>query len=383
LPAHPAFDAQLVDAQPPINTLVPHIVPKPLRVACRKKKVFDSRVLVSVTFSSHVMKRFILGAFALASCGPNQRPEQYAFITRIGRDTIAVETVTRRGNTLTSDAVDRFPRVRQRHSQITVGPDGGIQHLVMDVTTPSEPENQRERHIVADVTKDSVLMVKRDKEHSTRWAFATGGGTVMAHVPQMYSLYELYFAAGLQRIAATPTAGDTARLRQFYIDREFDRFPLHSGVVRRLPGGKAQIAHDWLAGIGEATLDSNRRMLSYSGAQTTYDVRVTRLNELPDVKAIGAEFAALETKNGGVKQLSVRDTTRGTIGAATFTFDYGRPLARGRDCSATSFRTTRCGAPEPMPRRSSRRRRRSLSQGCRFRRDRTRSGRFRMRREST
>jgi hypothetical protein len=101
--------------------------------------------------------------------------------------------------------------------------------------------------------------------------------------------------------------------------------------VRRLPGGKAQIAHDWLAGIGEATLDSSRRMLTYSGAQTTYDVRVTRLTELPDVKAIGAEFAALETKNGGVKPLSVRDTTRGTIGAATFTIDYGRPLARGRE----------------------------------------------------
>ena len=46
------------------------------------------------------------------------------------------------------------------------------------------------------------------------------------------------------------------RLRQFYIDREFDRFPLHHGIVRRLPDGKAEIWHDWLAGIGEATFDS-------------------------------------------------------------------------------------------------------------------------------
>ena len=276
------------------------------------------------------MKRFILGAFALVSCGQNQRPEQYAFITRIGRDTIAVENVTRRGNTLTSDAVDRFPRVRQRHTEIVVGPDGGIQHLVMDVVTPSEPETQRERHIVADVTKDSVLMVKRDKEHSIRWAFGTGGSTVMAHVPQMYSLYELYFAAGLQRIAARPSAGDTARLRQFYIDREFDRFPLHGGVVRRVSDGKAQIFHDWLAGIGEATIDSSRRLLTYSGEHTTYDVRVTRIAEQPDVKAIGAQFAALETKTGA-KQLSVRDTVRANIGAAAFTVDYGRPLARGRE----------------------------------------------------
>ncbi|HET7459383.1 MAG TPA: DUF2911 domain-containing protein, partial [Gemmatimonadaceae bacterium] len=33
---------------------------------------------------------------------------------------------------------------------------------------------------------------------------------------------------------------------------------------------------------------------------------------------------------GGVKQLSVRDTVRASIGGATFTVDYGRPLARGR-----------------------------------------------------
>ena len=31
-----------------------------------------------------------------------------------------------------------------------------------------------------------------------------------------------------------------------------------------------------------------------------------------------------------MKQLSVRDTTRASIGAASFTVDYGRPLARGR-----------------------------------------------------
>jgi len=54
------------------------------------------------------------------------------------------------------------------------------------------------------------------------------------------------------------------------------------------------------------------------------------LEDLPDVEAIGGRFAALETSKGGVAQLSVRDTTRAAIGSATFTVDYGRPLARGR-----------------------------------------------------
>jgi len=275
------------------------------------------------------MKRLLSGALVLAGCSSSRPAEHYGFVARLGRDTVSVESVTRRGNTLVVDGVDRFPRVRQRHTQISLAPNGGIQHLVMDIQTPSEPVNQRERHIVADVTKDSVLMVKSDKEHSLRWAFATHGSTVMAHVPQMYSLYEVYFDAGLQHIAAKAGA-DTAQMRQFYIDRDFDRFPLHTGTVRRLSNGKAEIRHDWLAGPGDATLDSSGRLLHYSGARTTYLVEVDRVAEPPNVHAIGEQFVALETKNGGVRQLSVRDTTRASIGTATFTVDYGRPLARGR-----------------------------------------------------
>ncbi|HET7373655.1 MAG TPA: DUF2911 domain-containing protein [Gemmatimonadaceae bacterium] len=277
------------------------------------------------------MKRFILAGLALAACGPSQPAERYGFIARLGNDTVSLESVVRRGNTLTSDGVDRFPRVRQRHTEVSLAPDGGIRRLVMDIVTPSEPADQRERHVVADVTADSVLMTKRDAAGSKRWALAHGREPVVAHVPQMYSLYEVYFGAALARpSASTSAAADTMRLRQFYIDREFDRFPLGHATVRRLPNNKAEIWHDWLSGVGEAVLDSSHRLLRYSGARTTYKVDVTRLSDPPNVAAVGAQFAALETRNGRVAQLSVRDTTRASIGNATFTVDYGRPLARGR-----------------------------------------------------
>ena len=100
-----------------------------------------------------------------------------------------------------------------------------------------------------------------------------------------------------------------------------------SGFI--LPGSKVEVWHDWLSGIGEATLDSSHRLLTYSGARTTYKVDVTRISEPANVQAIGAQFAARELKNG-VSQLSIRDTARASIGGATFAVDYGRPLARGR-----------------------------------------------------
>jgi hypothetical protein len=276
----------------------------------------------------------LLAGFAtvlfLFACDPTGPVERYGFIARLGTDTISVESVTRHGDMETSDEVDRFPRVRVRHTEIELGPDGGIRHLVMQIYTPSEPANERHRRVVADVTRDSVRLSKEDGTGTIRRAFGTDGGMAMAHVPQMYSLYELYFAAALKRAEVSKrAAGDTEQMRQFYIDREFDRFPLQHGVVRPLSGGKAEIVHDWLAGVGAATFDSADHMLSYSGARTTYKVEVTRLATPPDVQVVAQRFEAAEATSG-VKELSVRDTLHASIGAATFTVDYGRPLVRGR-----------------------------------------------------
>ena len=273
----------------------------------------------------------LLAALAAIACRPAEPEQLYGFIARLGRDTISVESITRRGTTVVVDGVDRFPRVRRRHTEIELGPGSTIRHLVMDIHTPSEPANQRERRVTADVTADSVHIFQTDDAGKLRHDFATNGAVAMAHVPQMYSLYELYFDAAFARAAALKrVAGDTVQLRQFYIDREFDRFPLHHGVVRLLSDNRAEIQHDWLSGTGQATFDSAGRMLTYSGARTTYLVDVARLDSQPDIPSVAGKWEALETAKGGVSQLSPRDTVRSSIGPASITIDYSRPHARGR-----------------------------------------------------
>ena len=273
----------------------------------------------------------LLAALAAIACRLAEPEQRYGFITRLGSDTISVESITRRGNKVVVDGVDRFPRVSRRHTEIELGPGGTIRHLAMDIHTPSEPANQRERHVTADVTADSVHILKSDAAGKLKYNFATNGAVAMAHVPQMYSLYELYFDAAFARAAALKrVAGDTVQLRQFYIDREFDRFPLHHGVVRLLSGNRAEIQHDWLSGTGQATFDSTGHMLTYSGARTTYLVDVARLDSQPDIKPIADKWEALEAAGGGVKQLSPRDTARSSIGNASISIDYSRPHARGR-----------------------------------------------------
>jgi len=273
---------------------------------------------------------FLAAVVSLLSC--NTPPaERYGFLTMLGHDTISIESTTRQGNTLTSDEVDRFPRVEIRHTVVNLNDDGSIRHLVMDIQTPSEPPGQRDRKVFADVANNKVHLSKTDSIGTVNRDFPTGGSIVVAHVPQMYSLYELYFAAALKQAAATKlAAGSPVQMRQFYIDREFDRFPLGHATVTLLDSGKLEITHDWLSGTGEAIMDSSYNMLSYSGDRTTYKVQVKRLTTPPDIKPIADRFVAKETAAGNVKSLSVRDTTRAQIGNAMFTVDYGRPLLRGR-----------------------------------------------------
>jgi hypothetical protein len=227
--------------------------------------------------------------------------------------------------------VDRFPGVRIRHTVVDLNDDGSIRDLEMNIHTPGEPSGQRDRKVVAAVSGNKVHISKTDSTGTVNRDFQTNSSIVVAHVPQMYSLYELYFAAALKHAAASKlAAGSPVQMRQFYIDREFDRFPLGHATVNPLDSGRMEITHDWLAGTGEAMMDSAGDMLSYSGARTTYDVRVIRLATPPDINGIANRFEAKEMQSGQVRSLSVRDTTRAQIGNSVFTVDYGRPLLRGR-----------------------------------------------------
>ena len=273
---------------------------------------------------------YILAIISVLSCNP-PKEEHYGFLTTIGRDTLAIEAVTRLGNTLTSDEADRFPVVRIRHTVVNLNDDGGIRHLEMDIHEPSAPSGQRDRKVVADVAGNKVHISKTDSTGTVNRDFDTRGSIVVAHVQQMYSMYELYFAAAQKQAGASNSAaGKPVALRQFYIDREFDHFPLGHADVKSLDGGKMEVTHDWLAGTGEATMDSVGDMQSYSGARTTYDVRVKRLDTPPDVKGVGDRMEAKEAAAGRAGELSNRDSIRAQIGKATFTVDYGRPLMRGR-----------------------------------------------------
>jgi Protein of unknown function (DUF2911) len=275
----------------------------------------------------------VVAGLLLAACADSPPLEQYGFLTRLGQDTIAIERVSRYSDRLLTEAVDRFPQVKQRVTEVDLNPDGSPRRMNMRVTIPSAGDSARSRRIVADFERDTVRVSLTDGAGTRTIAMASGGMLTIPHVPQMYSLYELYFAAALKRAAAEGIPpGGTLTTRQFYPDREFNNYPIpmHQGYVRPSRGDTVEIQHNWLAGTGVAVVDSNQRMLHYSGARTTYLVDVTRLAEPPDIRVIGERFAAAESARGPVTAVSPRDTVDATIGGGRFRVDYGRPLQRGR-----------------------------------------------------
>jgi len=279
------------------------------------------------------MKRSALFSLLFLACSSATAPsERYGFVTVLGNDTVSVERVERSSTRLVTDGVDRWPFVRRRHTEFDLAANGTIRRMVMDVRTPNgRSARERGRRVTADFSRDRVTISVRDSGGVRDTSFATGGAITVPHVSMMYSVIELEIAAALRQAAGNGLApGDSVLFRQFYPDRDVGpSFTLHRGYVHLRPGGKVEVRHDWLAGTGDVTVDSSGRMLTYSGQRSTYKVAVTRTTTPPDIDAVGDRLAAAE-RGTGQQQLSVRDTTRTTIGNATFSVDYGRPLARGR-----------------------------------------------------
>jgi hypothetical protein len=266
------------------------------------------------------------------ACSSAAPAEHYGFVAVLGNDTVAVERIERSPTRLVADGVDRWPFVRRRHTEFDLAADGRIRRMVMDVRTPNgRSPAERGRRVTADFAGDRVTISVRDSGGTRDTSFATGGAITVPHVSMMYSVIELEIAAALRRAAAAGLKpGDSVLFRQFYPDRDVGpSFTLHRGWVHPRAGGKVELRHDWLSGTGDVTVDSGGRMLTYSGMRSTYKVAVERTAAVPDIDAIADRFAAAERRTGQ-QQLSVRDTARATIGGATISVDYGRPLARGR-----------------------------------------------------
>ncbi|RPH53845.1 hypothetical protein EHM82_07760, partial [bacterium] len=151
------------------------------------------------------LPRQVLLLGLLTGCGdtrPTEPTDRYGFLALLGNDTISIESVTRYPDRFVSEEVDRFPEVKRRHTEIELAPDGRPRRMDMRVHIPSADSTSRDRRIVAEFSRDRVKVSLTDGTGTRTREEITDGILALPHVPQMYSLLELYFAAALARSAA-------------------------------------------------------------------------------------------------------------------------------------------------------------------------------------
>ena len=257
----------------------------------------------------------------LASCS---RTETYGFVAVLGDDTTSVERVTRSGNRIIGDAIGRSPTVTRRHWEADLASDGVITSWSMDAYIPNAPPAAQRIQYTARFTGGTTSFTRRTAAADTSWAYRKEYAETVPWNAFVYATWELMLDA-----ARRQKDPHTARIGQYFF-QGWDEGHVGYADITHEGNGSYAISSTGLAGSGIARVDSNGRMVSYSGQGTTYKQEVRRTADGPDIDAIAARFAAAEKRTGLARSLSPRDTVRATVGEAALTLDYSRPARRGR-----------------------------------------------------
>lgn len=268
-----------------------------------------------------------------------QATDRGAFVVTLGRDTVAAEQYTRRGNVVEGDVMTRQPDVRLTHYVVTLDERG-------------RPTSAETRTRAADGTPvprmalgaagtfrhDSVSYDITFADSVAHRRLAAPAGTLPV-VNYSYALYEI----ATRRLRAAHASADTVRLISPGA-RQVAALPIS------VAGDSARL--DYFGDPVVMRLDRDGRILAVDGTRTTNKVTVARVPSV-DVAALTRTFAARPAMGAP----STLDSVRAAIGAAQVAVVYSRPSVRGRTVwggvlvpygtpwrtganAATAFRTT-------------------------------------------
>ena len=260
-----------------------------------------------------IYRLLLLGLLSFVACTSSRKNVEGFFVTRLGVDTIAVESYTENANSIQGTSVLCAPRTTVRHYSMTFN-DEGLPESFSFSTGPVDAGSQMTRNYR--YTDDSVQIVTSEngitKTNSARIAgrpfpfFANVIGVwdyAIRHTLKNNGTKEFSTMAGNRALRYLIQGNAPGRLELSNPEQDFG--PLY------------------------ATLDSADVLDKFDLTPTTDKFVAERAGSL-NVEALAKEFAAREKSGNSLSALSPRDTVRADIGGATILIDYGRPAMRGR-----------------------------------------------------
>lgn len=258
----------------------------------------------------------------LAACGPatsSTNPDQAAFITLLGEDTLAVEVFEHTPDGMEATVVLRTPRTAVQHYVLDLDDQGDLERMEVETREPGSAADvdplSRE---VYELEGDSLrVTVTEDGETETR--------TVAGHGQMLPFLDMIHWPFDLMLMRAHESGQDSVT-QDLFTGRGSLPF-----VVRQTGEGTMTATHPF-RGTMVVDVDDEGRLLTLDAGATTRKLIVTRVpaSEV-DTDAIAARFAAADAAGNSFGALSGRGETTAEIDGARITVDYGQPAKRGRE----------------------------------------------------
>jgi hypothetical protein len=275
------------------------------------------------------MRTMIVSLVALAAAHvvtSTKSDDRGSFISTLGRDTVAVESVTLTGNRVTGDIVVRVPNTVRLHYDVELRPDGSVARSTLD-TDPMGAKNMAARRLVLDFDADSMHATIDSAGQKRRVARAMQKGVVPTFMTGFGSSYGLYSSMGLYEALLQrrrPSPSDTLTVPA--VDIATGAVSKRKFVAR----SATDVDVDYFGILWtHLTVDANGRITAADARETTEQLETHR-TELVDAGAMAKAFASRDQSGKGLGVASPNQIEKGTIGGQPIVVTYGSPRRRGR-----------------------------------------------------
>ena len=256
---------------------------------------------------------------------PPAADDKGSWITTLGRDTVAVESVARTGNHVVGDIVVRIPSTVRLHYEVELRPDGSVARSTLD-TDPMGAKNIPSTHRHRFRRRLRALDHRLGRTEA-QWSRAMPKGTVPMFMTGFGASYGLYSSMGLYELLlerTKPAPNDTLKV---------PAIDIATGAVSKrafLSRSATQVDVDYFGILWtHLTVDATGRITGADARATTEQTQSER-TAFVDVAAMAKSFASADHSGKGVGPASPNLIEKGTLGGQPVVVTYGSPRRRGR-----------------------------------------------------
>lgn len=264
--------------------------------------------------------RSFIAATSLTLAAVPLAAQTAGFVVLLGRDTVALEQVTRSPSRIEGNLFTMFPRARRAHYVATLDARGQVSRFELTSAPAFDTPPAPSTSIVMDVLDTLATIVRTQtgaqgaRTDTIRFKVSAGAVPFVSLSTGMLEQLTMQAArSGKDSVAIETLVAGQRQATPNYVARR----------------GPDSVAVDYFGSPFYLRVNAAGQVLGLNGMRTTQKFLVSRVPAL-NLELAAEPFLARERAGQRAGQLSPRDTARAVIGGVTVSVDYGRPSKRGR-----------------------------------------------------